>query len=281
MKQNKKETYAGGVAASVNHLSTILNKCSLLSVVPSSKKENFINKNINKNVKKILFNESTYKLITKTRYLDNSNNKLFQVSNVKNNKIKKITENKIISYLNKNLKNYDHVVVHDFGHGLITKNIIQILEKKSKHLSVNVQTNSSNIGFNYLTKFSKTNYFTIDEPEARLAVSDNYSSTKILFSKLKRKIKFKSGSITFGKNGSFTIVKNKSIFSPALTKKPVDTLGAGDAFFVISSIISQVTNDPIKIGFLGNLAGAFAVNYLGHKKYLSKEILLNYQLVIS
>ena len=60
----------------------------------------------------------------------------------------------------------------------------------------------------------------------------------------KKKIKFKSGSITFGKNGAYTSYGNSIIYSPALTKNPIDTLGAGDAFFVISSIISKISNDP-------------------------------------
>ena len=276
MQENKKEIYAGGIVASVNHLSKFLDNCSLLSVIPEGENTQFINKYIYKNINKILFKDKNYKLITKTRYLDESNNKLFQISNKKKNDIKKATETKIVNYLKKNLKNFDHIIVNDFGHGLVTEKIINIIEKNSKYLSINVQTNSSNIGFNYLTKFTKTNYFTIDEPEARLALSDEYSNTKNLFYKLKKRIKFQSGSITFGKNGSYTIYKNKIIFSSALTTSPVDTLGAGDAFFVISSIISRVSNDPEKIGFLGNIAGAFAVHYLGHKKYLNKEILLNY-----
>jgi len=276
MKENKKEIYAGGVAASVNHLSSFLSDCSLLSICPKDESKNFLDKNIDKRIKKIFFKQDNYKIINKTRFIDNSNTKLFQICNKKNNEIKKSTENKIINFLNKNLKNYDHVIVHDFGQGLITEKMIKILEKKSNYLSINIQTNSSNIGFNYLTKFSKTNYFSIDEPEARLALSDENSDTKILFKKLQKKIKFKSGSITFGKNGAYTSYGNSIIYSPALTKNPIDTLGAGDAFFVISSIISKISNDPKKIGFLGNIAGSYAVNYLGHKKYLSKEIFLNY-----
>lgn len=276
MQENKKEIYAGGIAASVNHLSNFLNDCTLLSVIPTVKKNQFINKYIDKKIKKIFFKEKNYHLISKVRYLDETNNKLFQISNKKRNNIKIETENKILNYLKNNLSKFDHVIVHDFGHGLITKKIIDIVEEKSKYLSINVQTNSSNIGFNYLTKFRKTDYFAIDEPEARLALSDENSNTEKLFYKLKKKIKFRSGSITFGKNGAYTIYRDKIFFSSALTNKPIDTLGAGDAFFVISSIISKVTNDPKIIGFLGNIAGAFAVNYLGHKKYLNKETLLNY-----
>ena len=206
MQELRKETYGGGVIASVNHLSSFLKDCTLLSTVPSKGKKK-LDKFINKKIKKVFFEEKDYKTIIKKRYLDRQNNKLFQISNSKIQKIDDITEKRIINYLNKNLEKFDHVIVHDFGHGLISEKIIDILQKKSKYLSTNVQTNSSNIGFNYITKFKKTNYFSIDEPEARLALSDNKSDTIKLFKKLKQKVNFKSGSITFGKNGSYTFNK--------------------------------------------------------------------------
>jgi len=70
MQENKKEMYAGGVAASVNHLSTFLKNCTLLSVVPTYQSKKFVNEHVHKNIKKILFTENNYKLINKTRYID-------------------------------------------------------------------------------------------------------------------------------------------------------------------------------------------------------------------
>ena len=89
MQENKKETYAGGIAASVNHLSNLLNDCSLLSVIPKECSNKTFNKLIHKKIKRILFREKDYNFITKTRYLDEYNNKLFQISNKKKNDIKK------------------------------------------------------------------------------------------------------------------------------------------------------------------------------------------------
>lgn len=275
MKEVNKEVYGGGAVATANHLSSFVKNCSLLSII-QEKDNRDINKKIKKDVKKIFFKEKNYKTITKRRYLDAQNSKLFQISNTKTNQLSIETEKKILSFLNKNIKKFDHVIVHDFGHGLITSKIIDIVQKKSKYLSVNVQTNSSNIGFNYITKFSKTDYFSIDEPEARLALADNRSDTKKLFSNLRKKINFKSGSITFGRHGSYSSAGGKILFAPALTKKPLDTLGAGDAYFVITAMISIFTKNPSQIGFLGNIAGSFAVNHLGHQKYLTKELLLNH-----
>ena len=83
-------------------------------------------------------------------------------------------ETKILSFL-KNLKKYDIVIVQDFGHGLINKKIANYISEKSNFLSINVQSNSTNFGFNIINqKFKKADLFVIDENEIQL-----YSKRKI------------------------------------------------------------------------------------------------------
>ena len=61
----------------------------------------------------------------------------------------------------------------DYGHGFINDEIYKILSKKSKYLAINCQTNSANLGFNLITKYPKADFICIDEPELRLASSNN------------------------------------------------------------------------------------------------------------
>ena len=53
-------------------------------------------------------------------------------------------------------------------------------------------------------------------------------------------------------------------------------MGAGDAFFAISSIFITEDNNPENIGFIGNLVGALKIQYLGHEKYIDRQSLLGY-----
>ena len=39
---------------------------------------------------------------------------------------------KILKFLKKNIKTYDLVIINDFGHGLLSKEIIRFLEKLKK-----------------------------------------------------------------------------------------------------------------------------------------------------
>ena len=89
--------------------------------------------------------------------------------------INEITEKKILDFLKENIKFYDLVIISDFGHGLMTPKIINFLIRSAKKLSINTQTNSTNFGFNLLSKYQKGNFFCIDELEARLLMSDRRS----------------------------------------------------------------------------------------------------------
>ena len=88
--------------------------------------------------------------------------------------IDEIIESQILEYLDKNLAFYDLVIVQDYGHGLITEKIINILVKKSIFLAVNAQINSGNFGYNIITKYDGGTYYCLDLNEARMAISSKH-----------------------------------------------------------------------------------------------------------
>ena len=171
--------------------------------------------------------------------------------------------NKIKKYLNNNIKKYDVVILIDYGHGFINKDIYKILSKKSKYLAINCQTNSANLGFNLITKYPKSDYICIDEPELRLAASNNTDSIeKIVREQIIKKIKCNNITITMGRNGSLSYKKSKTINTPALiSEKVLDTIGAGDVFLVISSLLHSVNSDQTITNLIGNIAGALKLIY--------------------
>ena len=87
-------------------------------------------------------------------------------------------DEKLFSYLVNNLKKFDLVIVADFGHNLLTPKTIKLL-KNSKFLAINAQSNSSNQGYNLITKYKKADYICIDYPEAKLAAKQILSPDKI------------------------------------------------------------------------------------------------------
>ena len=281
VKVSAEKNYSGGILATANHLVSFCKNITLLSIA-GEKEKKLINKNesLNRYIKKKIFFSNKQNSIYKCRFLNNQNEKIFQYTNRDYFFPGKKIENKICLYLNKNIKKFDAVIVNDFGHGLLTDKIIKIIQNKSKELCLNVQTNSANSGFNLVNKYKKANYVVLDEPETRLALQKKFEDAKTLFLEMKKILKFKIFCISFGSSGAKHFDNKKIFFSPALTNKTLDTMGAGDAFFAISSLFSLV-RDKNKtkselILFTGNIAGAMKTQYLGHSNNIKKLPFLNY-----
>ena len=109
-----------------------------------------------------------------------------------------------------------------------------------------------------------------------MAVNERFGTTKKLFEKILKKIKAKTVAITYGANGTKLFTNKKFVEVPALTSKAIDTLGAGDAFFAISSIYFLADKNTKNIAFVGNVSGALKIQYIGHEKYLEPDSFFPY-----
>tara|TARA_B100000475_G_scaffold198110_1_gene178180 strand:- start:923 stop:1426 length:504 start_codon:yes stop_codon:yes gene_type:complete len=154
---------------------------------------------------------------------------------------------------------------------------IKILEKKSKYLCVNVQTNSGNRGFNLFKKFKLADLLVIDEPEVRLGLSERYLkiSDIICHDELS---KYKDLVVTRGIKGLLIKdfkTKNKFFNFPALTSNVVDTLGAGDAAYTFASLFNNHTDNKLLVGFLSSIAGALKTQIIGHENFIKSNQVSN------
>ena len=242
-------------------------------------KKNFINSIKKKcsNVK-IYLDYSNFQTIKKTRILNDNEKKIFEIYNKRGDNKYKETK-KFTNILNKKFHSYDLVILCDYGHGFFNRNIYNLIIKNSKLVSINVQTNSDNKGFNLITKYNSANLICIDEPEIRLALSDRYSSFKILAKKLSKIVKFDTLVITRGNWGIsiFKRINQKKLTEISLSAfelNPVDTIGAGDAVLGIASLLATKKIDIEVMAFMGNIFGALATKYLGHSSSIKKKDVL-------
>ena len=270
----KKEVYIGGAYSIAKSVSTFVKRVDLLCV------GNF-SENKQKLMKKYTFNEKSLRLkiiknnfhvITKKRYVNSINKKLFEeyILDGDNN----YDDTKILSKL-KNLNQYDLVIIADFGHGLMKNSLINYVTKNSKFLCVNAQTNSENRGYNFITKYKKANYVCIDKQEIKLAMSDRFSSVNNLIKKLYKKISVKILTVTLGKDGINISKKNgKKIENVSLSGfevNPIDTLGAGDSVFGISSLLVKNKAEIKIIALISNLVGAMKTKIIGHSATIRRN----------
>ena len=278
-KYKSSEMFAGGALATANNIASVCSKVDLLTVLghKQSHKE-FINKHLSENVKPSFFHRAGAGTIVKRRYVSaGTNRKLFEICYLKEEDISQELEKKILDHLSKKMKEYDLVVVSDFGHGLMTKNIIKFICKKSKYLALNVQTNSANIGFNLVTKYPKADCVCVDEMELRFATHDKFGDIKTHLKEINNKMSCKHTIATRGADGA-VCYSSASKFSeaPALAYRVVDAIGAGDAFFafVAPCFASGMPQDLVT--FIGNAVGSIAVQIVCNREPVKSVDLMKF-----
>ncbi len=269
------EKYIGGVGAIANHVSSFCNDVTIMSFIGDhNTQKSFIKRSLNNKVKTILFNKSDSPTINKKRYIDEVNqNKILGVYTINDEDLNKKDEKKFLEKLKKSIKNYDIVILTDYGHGIITPKIANFVCKNSNYLSVNSQINASNIGYQNLNKYNNFDFLILNEGEIRHDARDRTTPINALGSSLIAKLKSKKAIITSGKDGAQMIFNNKSkieISCPGFAEKIVDKIGSGDAMLSLASLCDYINMSDQATILISSLAAAQAVETMGNKEFVSE-----------
>ena len=281
-KRFDSELYAGGVLAVANHIANFVKEVQLVSTYGFNFGNDylpFIKSNLNQKIKFDEIFTTDRPTVLKRRYVDKAfKNKLFEIIEIEDAPLSQDIKSKIFDQLINIEKSFDMIVIADFGHGLIDAELISYLSDQKIFSAINAQTNSANSGFNFLTKYSHCDYFSIDENECRLACHDKYSEIQVLHAKLMEMTNAGLSAITLGSNGSLIGQRNpfRQVVAPVLSTEVIDTIGAGDAFLSITSLLAKNENSIEEIAFVGNAVGAMAVKILGNKSFIEKIPLMRY-----
>ena len=268
----------GGSLATYRFLSSFVKNVDHVSII--NKKSN---KNLYSSIMKMspdIIQSENYKKLIKKRIIEGGLgtplNKILTLNEFDESDLSTKDENSILKNLNKKILKADLVIAQDFGHGFFTKKIINLLESKSKKLSINVQTNSLNYGFNIINKkYKKANYFSVDERELQLYASQKELQYEKSLKNLSKELSAQKGYLTCGGKFSLLFSKNKFLKVPVLNKKAIDTVGAGDIFHAMASIMSSVTTDDHLSLFASQVAGAHAVEIVGNSDYPKLSEIIN------
>ncbi len=268
-RYTSQEMFAGGSLATANNVASICGLVDLVTVLGrEDSKEDFIRSHLSPNVRPRFFHHPDTNTIIKRRFVvENANRKLFEICYMKDNDIPKREETNIARHLEKVIGNYDLVVVSDFGHGLLTKKLIDLICAKAKYLAVNAQTNSANIGFNMITKYPRANCVCIDELELRFAAHDKFSDLRQLAKNVYNQIKCEQIIATQGPSGSLSYSRSHGFHeTPAFSYRVVDAIGAGDAFFAFVAPCFANGMPQELVSFIGNAVGSLAVQIICNRE---------------
>ncbi len=273
------EVFAGGVMAAANHVAGLCDQVDMMTCLGrEDSREEFIRSHLKPNVSPTFFFRENAPTTIKRRFVEpNYMRKLFEVCFLDGDTTPPEIEDQIATHLDQVLPRYDLVLITDFGHGLMSRRLIELVCKKSKFLAVNAQSNSANVGYNLVTKYPRADYICVDAPEAQLALHDRVSSLDLITRQLSSKLDARYVSITHGNHGCIVYGKDQGVFKiPSLTNRVVDTVGAGDAFLSISSPCVAMGFAAEHVGFIGNAAGALKVGIVGNRSSVTKESLFKF-----
>ena len=81
--------------------------------------------------------------------------------------------------------------------------------------------------------------------------------------------------VTLGSDGCVTFEEGAGVCEvPAIAGPPIDTVGAGDAFFAITAPIVALGAAMKDVGFIGNIAGGLKIGIVGHRRSIEKATLV-------
>ena len=270
------EKYSGGIMSVANQVSDFCKEVKILSYLGDRDDQNqFIKENLKSNIDIDYVIKSNSPTILKTRFIDNYTNiKTLGVYDINDNLLNKKEETELCLKIEDCIREYDVVVVADYGHGLITPKIVNLLEDKSNFLAVNTQINSFNIGYHTISKYKKANYVCVHEGELRHDYRNRSDNIDHLIRNLFVRIRSDFILVTQGVKGSLAFANGNFTSCPAFATEVVDRIGAGDTLLAITSLCFAAGIPKDLTLFIGNLAAAEMVASIGTGMKLNKINLL-------
>ena len=273
------EKKAGGVLTAINILSSFCDNIDFITVIGDNiYDKSFIENNTATNIKQKLILTRKYPTTKKTRFVipGNTPKKLFEIYEMNDDFIDENIENRILEYLDKKITSYDLVIVQDYGHGLMTKNIINKLEEDANFLAINAQINSGNFGYNIITKYHGASYYCFDLHEARMAINSKYEKVDNIPLIIAEKTNGRFVTVTLGKSGSISSNQSGEIcHSPALGDTILDTMSSGDAYYVLSAPVLYLSKSIQLSALTGNLSAGIKLGTAGLRDSINKDIFLD------
>lgn len=274
-------TQAGGALAVYSHVKGFTSNVRLVSLVGTEDwVEPFLGKVLEPDHDLVL-RDPGFTTVVKQRFVeplkdDKELSKLFSVNYINAQHPPESLHRDICARLNDVISDYDVVMVMDFGHGLLGSPVRDLVQESANFLALNCQTNSNNHGYNIINRqYRRADSFSLDERELCLACSQREPDYAVELDRLRQELGARCAWLTRG--GTETIgseAGSDAIICRPFESRIVDTVGAGDAFSAVVSL-AAVTGTPLDLAtFMGQVAGAQAVRFVGNEWSLSNSSFL-------
>jgi len=273
------EKFAGGILAVANHVANFCNNVGMLAILGAKdSQEDFVRQNVSSNVDKMYLYKVNSPTIVKRRFIEGYLlQKLFEVYEMNDEELDQEQDLALCTMLEEVIPRYDLVIVADYGHGMLSRNAIDLLCGKARFLAVNTQANAGNRGFNTISRYPRADYVCLTRLEVALEERNKQGDLKEMILNISRKLACGQIVVTSGKEGNVCYREHEGfVEAPAFTHQVVDRMGAGDAALSLTSLCVAQRAPMAVVGFIGNVVGAQAVATLGHQRAIERVPLFKF-----
>jgi rfaE bifunctional protein nucleotidyltransferase chain/domain len=270
------ENYAGGALAIANHLSDFVASISLATTHGGEPYFcEILKSKMDPRVRIVAQELQNVPTPRKTRYISqDKSQRIFEVTELRSDQWSQHSPREFCELLKKSNLEHSVSVVADFGHGLFEDQVLECVGQLDGFVGLNVQTNSSNFGFNPFTKHKKFSYLGLDIREAQVAYQNRKIPPIDLAYQISRDLaELGAGvALTRGSHGAcyFPSRRHEEFSSPAFADSVIDATGAGDAFFAMTSLLVKVGCPHVMVPFLGNIFAGLKTRIMGNKTSVSR-----------
>jgi rfaE bifunctional protein nucleotidyltransferase chain/domain len=269
-KFSYEENYAGGALAIANHLADFISEVTLITTHGSEKHfADLLKEKVDKRIRVFAQELPNIPTPRKTRYIArDKSQRIFEITNLRSDQWQQHSPVEICQLIKKTNSEKGTTILADFGHGFFEGEVLRFASELKGYVALNVQTNSSNLGFNPFTKHKRFSYLSIDTREVRLAYHDRFTPSFELAQKLRRDLKAQASvSMTLGPEGAYFFPERSDsmVIAPVFADSVVDSVGAGDAYFAVTSLLVNAGCPSEMVPFLGNVFAGLKTKIIGNK----------------
>ena len=265
---------AGGVAAHARGLGAEVRYCTVVGEDESAK---FAADMLEEQgVRCDHFVDSTRPTTRKQRFRA-LNKTMLRVNHLRHHAASAEIQHKMLAVVESGLATCDLVLFSCFNYGCLPQDLVDAISAKARAASVMMAADSqasSQLGD--VSRFKDMALITPTEREARLALNDFVSGLAAVSDRLISKARAGNLAITLGAEGVLInglldgVLRTDRL--PAFNLSPKDVAGAGDSFFISSTMALRVGADIWQGAYLGALAAALQVSRVGNKPLTVAEL---------
>jgi rfaE bifunctional protein kinase chain/domain len=270
-------TFVGGAGAVAAHAHGLGADVSFFTLVGDDESARFARSTLEQHgVNFNPFTDQTRPTTRKQRFRA-LNKTLLRVNHLRQHAADAEIQRQMLATVERSLKNCDLVLFSCFNYGCLPQDLVDAVADRAREKGVMMTADSqvsSQTGD--VSRFKGMTLLTPTEREARVALNDFISGLAVISERLVERARAKHLVITLGAEGGLINTMVDGTFTsdrlPAFNPSPKDVSGAGDSFFMASSMALRAGADVWQSSYLGSLAAALQVSRVGNLPLTTAEL---------